>query len=175
VVALDKVLSVQKRLIVTSNGCECDMALIDAVALEQSFVGARAVWQLSEVRQIICTRAEPDSIGLSAIGGSICPVAPSDDAGLYLELGEGKVKVRAPVLPGVVQEVGIREMRRLRLGEEVELSVKPCLLALDGERELIVDGSDNTTIRVERDGPRVVDINMVMREAVTQGFFSVNN
>ena len=175
VVALDEVLPIQKRLIVTNNGCECDMALIDAVALEQSFVGARAVWKLSEVRQIICTRAAPDSIGLSAIVGSICPVEPSDDAGLYVELGEGKVKVRAPILPGVVQEVGIREVRRLRLGEEVELSVKPCLLALDGERELIVGGSDNITIRVERDGPRVVDINMVMREAVTQGFFSFNN
>lgn len=173
VVALDEVLSVQKRLIVTNNGYECDMALIDAVTLEQSFVGARAIWKLSEVRQIICTRAEPDNIGLSAIGGSICPVAPSDDAGLYLELGEGKVKVRAPVLPGVVQEVGIREVRRLRLGEEVGLSATPFLLALDGERELVVGGSDDIRIRVERDGPRVVDINMVMKQAVTRGFFSI--
>ena len=171
----DKVISVTKRLIITENGEERDMALIDAVALEEAFVGARAVWNLGEVRQIICTRAEPESIGLSAIGGSVCPVWSDDDYGLYLELGDGELVCRAAVLPGVVKEVGIRRYRKLMFGEEVSLLVKPCLLALDGEREMVVKSDDEIRIRVERDGPRVVDINLAVRQAAEQGFFKVNS
>lgn len=169
------VASLHKRLVITKNGSDHDMALIDAVVLDQAFVGARAIWKLSEVKQIVCTRAEPESIGLSAIGGCVCPVTPADDAGLYLELGNGNVTARAAVLPGVVQEVGIREFRRLKLGEEVALAAKPCLLALDGERELTVGGSDDVRVRVERDGPYVVDINKAVRQAAARGFFAVGS
>jgi len=172
-VDLDDVVSVHKRLIITQDGTERDMALIDAVVLEQAFVGARAVWNLSEVRQVVCTRAEPESIGLSAIGGSICPVGPEDDCGLYLELGDGSLKCRAAVLPGVVREVSVREYRRLPLGEEVRLTLRPCLLALDGERELVLGAGSEATVRVERDGPRVVDINKTVRQAAARGFFTV--
>jgi len=164
--------STHKRLIIRKNGSECEMALIDAAVLEQAFVGARAVWNLSEMKQIICTRAEPESIGLSAIGGSVCPVGPDDDCGLYLELGEGNLKCRAAVLPGIIREVAVRSHRRLEFGEEVGLELKPCLVALDGERELVVGGSDEATVRVERDGPRVVNVNRVIRMAAAQGFFT---
>ena len=172
VVDPDEVVSVQKRLIVTVNDGECDMALIDAAVLEQAFVGARAVWNMGEMKQIICTRAEPESIGLSAIGGGICPVGADDDCGLYLELGEGNLRCRAAVLPGIVREIGVREFRRLEFGEEVVLEEKPCLLALDGERELAVGREDEARVRVERDGPRVVDINKALRRAAAQGFFT---
>lgn len=171
----NEVVSVTKRLIITENGKERDMALIDAVVLEQAFVGARAVWNLDEIRQIVCTRAEPESIGLSAIGGSVCPVWSDDDCGLYLELGESELISRAPVLPGVIREVGIRQFRKLRFGEEVSLVVKPCLIALDGEREMVVSSDDEVRINVERDGPRVVDINMAVRQAAEQGFFTVHS
>jgi len=175
VVDENNVVSVTKRLVITENGKERDMALIDAVVLEQAFVGARAVWNLSEVRQIVCTRAEPESIGLSAIGGSVCPVWSDDDYGLYLELGEGELISRAPVLPGVIQEIGILQFRKLALGEEVSLVVKPCLIALDGEREMVVNSEDEVRIKVERNGPRVVDINKAVRQAAERGFFTVHN
>lgn len=173
IAGMDKFISVNKRLIITLNGRECDMALVDAVVLEQAFVGARAIWNLDEVRQVFCTRAAPESIGLSAIGGSVCPVYPDDDFGVYLELGEGNMRCRAAVLPGVIKEISVREYRKLKFGEEVSLVEKPCLLALDGERELVVRSDEEVGIRVERDGPRVVDINGVVREAAAQGFFTV--
>ncbi len=168
----DGVVAVHKRLVVTVDGEERDMALIDAVVLDQAFVGARAVWNIDEVRQVFCTRAQPETIGLSAIGGGICPVDPEDDFGLYLEVGDGRWRTRAAVLPGVIQEVGIREVRRLPLGEETAISLRPCLIALDGERELTVAVDDDVTIRVERDGPCVVDINKVIRQAASRGFFT---
>ena len=165
------VVSTHKRLIISENGVEKDMALVDAVALDQPFIGARAVWSLSEAKEMLCTRSQADSIGLSSIGGSICTVKAEDDCGLYLKFGEGRLKVRAAVLPGVIQEVGISEYRRVRLGEEISISLKPCLLALDGERELKVRAQDDFTMRIERDGPRVVDISKAVREAAAKGFF----
>ncbi len=171
VVARQEVVAVQKRIVLTQDGRECDMALVDAVTLEQPFVGARAVWRLEEVRQVICTRATPESIGLSAIGGSICPVDADEDAGLYLELGEGGGRVRAAVLPGVIQEVAIRHCRRLALGEEVEVTISPCLVAMDGERELRVERVAAARFRVERSGPPVVDVRRAIRAASEVGFF----
>ena len=168
----DGVVRVQKRLVVDVNGEERDMALVDAVVLDQAFIGARAVWHIDEVRQVFCTRAQPETIGLSSIGGGICPVDPEDDCGLYLEIGEGRWRTRAAVLPGVIQEIGVCDVRRLALGEVTAVSLRPCLIALDGERELTVRGDDKVTIRVERDGPRVVDINRVIRQAASDGFFS---
>jgi len=175
VVDLDQVVTTHKRLIILENGTERDMALIDVVVLEQPFIGARAVWKLSEVKQIICTRAQPDSLGLSGIGGSVCPVGPEDDYGVYLKLGEGNLRARAAVLPGVVQEVGIEEVRLIRLGEAVEVTFKPSLMALDGERELKVNAQDEVKVRLERDGPRVVDISRAIKEAATKGFFVSRN
>jgi hypothetical protein len=168
----DGVVTVHKRLVVAVDGEERDMALVDAVVLDQAFVGARAVWNIGEVRQVFCTRAQPETIGLSAIGGGICPVDPEDDCGLYLELGDGRWRTRAAVLPGVIQEVGIRDVRRLPLGEETAVAIRPSLLALDGERELTVAADDEVTVRVERDGPRVVDIKKAIRQAAFHGFFT---
>ena len=171
IVEEDEVVHSQKRIIISDKGDERDMALIDAAVLDQVFVGARAVWSLSEVKELICTRAQADTIGLSSIGGSICTITANDDYGLYLKLGEGKIKVKAAVLPGLVQEVGISEYRRIRIGEKIPVSVKPCLLALDGERELKVRAQDEFTMRIERDGPRIVDISKAVHKAVEKGFF----
>ena len=123
-----------KRLAVIRDGQEIDMALIDAVVLNQLFVGARAIWELSEVRQIVCTRAEPTNMGMTAIGGNLCPVGPDDARGIYLSLGNGHLKVKAAVLPGVVYEVGIAEWRLLEPGDGVTVEHKPSVIALDGER-----------------------------------------
>jgi predicted polyphosphate/ATP-dependent NAD kinase len=171
VIDITDVVSIQKRIIISEKTHEKDMALIDAVVLDQPFIGARAVWLLSEVKEMVCTRAQPDTIGLSSIGGSICTVNPEDDFGLYLKLGNGKIKVKAAVLPGVIQEVGISEYRHIELGEEIPINVKPCLLALDGERELKVRAQDELVMRVERDGPRLVNVSVALKKAAAQGFF----
>lgn len=175
VVNPEHVVTTHKRLAVIENGLESDMALVDVVALEQPFIGAKAIWSLSEVREIICTRAEPDSVGLSAIGGSVCPVGPEDDSGLYLKLGEGNMKVRATVLPGVVREIIIQKFRLIKLDEEVELTSGSCLIALDGERERWVQGCGDVKVRLERSGPHVVDISKAIREAAAEGFFTSHN
>ena len=175
VVGVEDVVTTHKRLVLLKNGRESDMALIDVVVLDQPFIGSRAIWNLAEVKQIICTRAEPGSIGLTCIGGSVCPVGPDDDHGLHLRLGEGNLRARAAVLPGVIEEIGVQEFKLIKLGEEVELIQKPCLIALDGERELRVRAVDEVKVRLERAGPRVVDIDKAIKQAAIQGFFTNPN
>ena len=165
------IIRTQKRLVIIKNGIEIDMALIDAVVLNQLFIGARAIWELAEVKQIICTRAEPTNMGLTCIGGNLHPLGPDDEHGMYLKLGNGKLKVKATVLPGIISKVGIKEWKILAPGEEIEVSHKPSVMALDGEREITVRASDRVKVRLQSDGPPVVDIERTIREAVKEGFF----
>lgn len=167
------VIKTHKRLVIIKNGTEIDMALVDAAVLDQLFIGSRAIWKLSEVRQIVCTRAEPNNIGLTSIGGNLHPVGPDDEHGMHIKLGSGGPKVRAAILPGVVSEVGIEEIKILEPEEEVEVIHKPSIIALDGEREIMVTASDRVRIRLQRDGPAVVDIDKTVREAVRKGFFRI--
>ena len=160
-----------KRLTVIQDGHIIDMALIDAVVLNQLFVGARAIWELPEIKQIVCTRAEPTNLGMTAIGGNLHPVGPDDAQGMYLRLGNGHLKVKAAVLPGVIQEVSIAEWKLLEPGDEVPVKHKPSVIALDGEREVTVKATDQIKIRLQRDGPPVVNIEKTIRAAVAQGFF----
>jgi len=170
-VAGEETIRTHKRLVIIKNGNEIDMALIDAVVLDQLFVGSRAIWKLEEVRQVVCTRAEPNNIGMTSIGGNLHPLEPDDEHGLYLKLGNGNLKVRAAVLPGVIAEVAVAELKILEPGEEVEVRHKPSVIALDGEREITVTASDQVKIRLQGDGPPVVDIDKTIRKAVEKGFF----
>lgn len=174
-VDLGKVTTVQKRIVISDDNGERDMALVDVVVLDQQFIGARAVWQVSDIREIICTRATPDTIGLSSIGGSIEATGPEEDFGLYLEMGKGDRTVRAAVMPGVVEEIAVKEYRKIKLGEEVVLQGGPCLVALDGEREIFIKADEKIKAMVERTGPRVVDISKTLSEASKRGFFIIRN
>lgn len=140
-----------------------DFALIDAASCRDRFVGARAIWDPQKVQALVLARAEPWSVGLSAIGGALCPVTTDDPCGLWVELGSGGRVVSVPVAPGLVLPVPVRRWRRLDLEEPVPLGEGPGTIALDGERELGVDGA--TAARVTRSGPWLVDI----REALLRG------
>ncbi len=164
-------ISRHKRLVVIKNGEETDMALVDVVVLDQLFTGSRAIWKLSEVREIICTRAEPNNIGMTCIGGNLHPVGPQDRQGLYIRTGSGEIKVKAAILPGMVSQVEVAEIRALEPGEEVNVVCKPSVIALDGEREITVAATDEVKVRLQEDGPRVVDIEGTIRAAVSRGYF----
>lgn len=166
-----KAVKIQKRLVVIKNGIEVDMALLDAVVLDQRFIGSRAIWNLAEAKQIVCTRAEPHNLGMTRIGGNLHPISPDDDQGIYVKLGKGKLRVSASVLPGLISEVAVAEVKILEIGDEVEVRHKPSVIALDGEREIIVRTTDRVEIRLQRDGPPVVDIDRTLKEAVKRGFF----
>jgi hypothetical protein len=50
----------------------------------------------------------------------------------------------------------------MQLGTRLPVTFKPSILALDGEREIIVNAADDWEIELSWDGPRVLDIEKVM-------------
>ena len=171
IVEPDRVIKQTKRLEILRDGRLIDIALIDAVVYDDLFIGSRAIWELSKVQEIVLARAEPSNIGLSSIGGWLYLGALDEGQGVYIQLGPGGREVTAPIAPGLIQRVSVRNCRLLDVGGEIEVTHKPSLLALDGEREVEVGRGDEMWIRLSREGPRVIDVKRAMEEAARSGFF----
>ncbi|MBU0945484.1 MAG: NAD(+)/NADH kinase [Proteobacteria bacterium] len=139
-----------------------DIALVDAAVHTDTFIGSKAIWSLDQVSQIFLTRCRPDSIGLSAIGGQLHTINPEDQQGLHLLLGEGEKRVTAPIAPGLMQTVAVAGEARLQPGDTIFINESPCIIALDGEREVEVRRGKHVSIRFSSDGPLVVDVPKVM-------------
>ena len=63
------------------------------------------------LRELYCTFAEPDAIGLSSIAGLLCPSPRTDPDGVLLQLADpadAPTTVLAPIAPGLLVEVGVR-------------------------------------------------------------------
>lgn len=147
-----------------------DLALVDAVLLNEPFLGAKPLWQAHRLRTIVLTRAEPASAGMSAVGGFVSPLSGAEDCALVLQIGPGGRTVTAPIAPGLYADVPVAEASRLALGKVVELP-GPGVLAFDGERERWLRSGQAARCRVLRDGPRVVDVARTLRLAAAAGAF----
>lgn len=148
-----------------------DIALVDAVVCDDTFVGSRAVWKVDKIRQLFLNRSSPDSIGFSSIGGMLHRTAPEDPYGVYFELGQSGPIVTAPVAPGVIESVRVREQISMKIGDRIEINSRPCVVALDGERELEIKNGQDASVRVAENGPVVVDVHKTMAAAMRRGVF----
>ena len=164
-VDVQKLTYVAKQLEVFVNDRMAEIALIDVVVCTELFVGSRALWDPSCIREIVLSRAEPDCIGMSSIGGLLNPIGPRDPQGMYLRLGKGNTSVLAPVGPGLIRKVETREYRLLSPGEEVILEPAACTIAVDGERQIEVYADQKVSVRLTHRGPCVVDVQRCMHEA----------
>ncbi|MDA1257765.1 MAG: NAD(+)/NADH kinase [Chloroflexi bacterium] len=156
-----------KRLNIFVDGELVDMALIDAAVSTEMFVGARAVWNMDTVEDVFLTRAEPASIGISAVGAQIRPVGIDEPIGLRIRLGRGdgpsSCSVKAPIAPGMVPEIAVAEWDVMLPGERRTIDRRPGTVALDGEREVTLLPGRTVEIALGLDGPRVVDVVLVHR------------
>jgi predicted polyphosphate/ATP-dependent NAD kinase len=169
-VTLEEAAARAKAVHVEIDGERDDLALIDAALIDEAFVGSRAVWDTSRLRRLVLARADPASVGLSAIGGLVRPVFATDDAGLDVIPGPGGQIVRAPIAPGLFSPVPIASVRVLAPGETVTVR-GPGILAFDGERERRLRDGQESTLAVRRDGPRVIDVAKVLQVAACRGLF----
>ncbi len=144
-----------------------DVGLIDAVQLRDDHIGNLMPFDARRLERILLTRAEPDAIGMSPIGGLLEVVESDDDAGLLLEMGPGR-RFKAPLSPGLFREVSVRDVNRIPLDVPVVFA-GPGILALDGDRDHKLTATRSAAITIARDGPRVVDIPAAMRFAVRHG------
>ncbi|MDP6376484.1 MAG: NAD(+)/NADH kinase [Pseudomonadales bacterium] len=153
-----------------------ELALIDAVVMGPGFIGSRAIWETDSVREILLARAQSDSVGMSALGGMVMPVSQEEDCGLHLVVGKtgreehSTIEVEAAIAPGLIEAVTLERFERIPLGCVVQVS-GPALLALDGEREIVLPKDHIARLSVLRTGPRVVDIAHCLDAARASGFF----
>lgn len=149
-----------------------DLALVDAVFYAEHFIASRAIWDEAKIRDIILTRAEPGNIGLSAVGAHLLAGDYSPDHGLYLRVAPGGRIVLAPIAPGLMRPISVAEHRLLAPGEELVLRhTEACVLALDGEREIEMKPGTATHLRINANGPYVVDARKAIAVAAKAGKF----
>ena len=160
-----------KLLQVSVDGSEPEPALVDVAVSAVPFAGARAIWDISTVHEVFLARAEPDGIGLSAIGARLEPVTAGDGYGLHVRIGEPGVTVAAPIAPGVMEDVPVEGWSRLHPGEPVKVGLDRCTIALDGERSVRVGAGQTAEVTLTRAGPPVVDVRAALARASEAGLF----
>jgi predicted polyphosphate/ATP-dependent NAD kinase len=166
---MDRVVLPTKRLEIWQNGALQDIALVDVAVSAQQFVGARALWDASGIQELFLTQGTPSNIGLSSIAGWSHPITMADAEGLHLILGDNGRQVRAPIAPGLIIGVGISHERLIEAGERIPIRHTPAMLALDGERELLVRRGERWEVALSWDGPKVLDVDRTLRLAQQQG------
>lgn len=159
-----------KKLVVYKNGQAVDIALVDAVILSDIFIGSRAIWDEQRIQQVVVTQGEPDSIGISSIAGNLEPISALDPQGMVIDIGAGKSSVMVPIAPGLIKTVDVIAYRMLNIGDEVKIAGGPCIMALDGEREVEVAEGDEVSVKLTFDGPMVVDTRLALEQAVAKGY-----
>jgi hypothetical protein len=149
------------------DGEVIDIALVDLAVIDTEDIGSRAVWRPDSIRELFLTRARPNQIGLSSIGGWFAPLREGE--GLHMLLGETGMPVAAPIAPGLIERVGVIEHRRLAQGAITPLAHSSGVVALDGEREVVLAPGESMAVRYSRSGPRVVDVGRALEEAARGG------
>jgi hypothetical protein len=172
-IPLERVSRRAKVVAVEIDGEADDLALVDAVLLVDDSTGNRLPYDPACIRRIVLARAEPGAVGISPIGGLLHPTADGDERGVEVECGalaSGAAPLRVPISPGLYSDVAVTRSRELPLGERVEVR-GPGLLAFDGDRERVLEAGQSAWLRVERTGPRVVDVDLTLRSAAANGSF----
>jgi hypothetical protein len=168
-VTLDDVARPAKVVRVEVDGERDDLALIDALLTEERHAGSLLLFEPAVMRLAVLARANPAAVGISSIAGLLRPCDADDERGVAVHFDEdGPTVVNAPIAPGLYDRIGVASSAELALGEVVT-STGPAVLALDGDRQRMVQG--DVRLRVVRDGPRVIDVHRAMEAAARAGTY----
>ena len=155
------------------EGEDDDLALVDGVHLVDDHLGSLLPFDPRSMRRLVVSRALPHAVGMSPVGGLLHPCDADEDAGVLVECtasdGEGR-PLLAPISPGLYRRVHVRGSEKLALGERVEIE-GPGLLAFDGDRERALAAGQKAWLRVERDGPFVVDPTRALSAGAAAGAY----
>lgn len=155
-------------------GDRTEIALVDVAVSTCRHVATRAVWDPRTLTRLYCAFAEPDAIGLSSILGQAAPVTRTAPFGVTAAISQSDPEhtVLAPIAPGHVMPVGIREVRRLMPGVWHQVTDGPGVLAVDGERELTFEPDPPPHVRLRTDGPCCVDVPAVLAASARLGLLT---
>jgi hypothetical protein len=172
---LPRVIRRAPRLEVRIDGMAADSALIDVVSSGQSWIGARALWEPSHLREIVLSRISTSAIGIASLGGALFPRECNSCSGAWIAVGDPATSPRTvtiPIAPGLLRAVPIADAGLLDHDATFTLRGGPCTLAFDGEREMeIQDPSAQIAVRLDPRGPRVIDIDAALAAGAAAGAF----
>lgn len=163
------------QLDVMVDGDAVDIALIDAVASSHAWIGARALWEPTHLRQVVVSRISAAVIGIASLGGAVFPDECAGCSGAWLTIAKqepAQMQVTVPIAPGLMRTVPIADAGVLHAGESVPFAPGPYTIALDGEREIeIRDAAARVVILLNPRGPRVIDVEAVLTLGASLGAF----
>lgn len=161
------------RLDISINGEFRDIALIDIVTSPQQWIGAKAVWEPTHIREIVLSRIAHGEIGICAIGGMVFPEAAGSSFGAHMVIGGTGRQVLVPLAPGIMSDVPIAAADKVLPGETVRLQPLAGTIALDGEREIeLLTDEDEISVTLNPHGPFVVDIRAAINIGAISGVFT---
>ncbi len=172
---------VQNKLIEVSinEGERRDIALVDAVISTDRFIGARALWKMENLAAVYLTFADPQAIGLSAIGGLLQPVGRREPGGLAITLSDDpllrRVQLLAPIAPGMVRPVGIAHWEAMPANQSFTVALDAGVVALDGEREMTFDSGDRVQLTLVENVFPTVDVAACMQFAACTGLLRLSS
>lgn len=152
-------------------GAVHEIALVDVCVCTVAQVGSKALWQPATLRELYCAFAEPHAIGLSSIAGLLHPSARTDPGGVVVRMTTPETAahtVFAPIAPGVIARVGVREALPMRAGEPLAVALDRGTVAVDGEREIEFGPATPVQVTLAHDGPRVLDVRAVLAAAARE-------
>ncbi len=157
----------QKKLDILVNGKVVDTALVDLAVIADQHVGSRAVWDPEKLIEVAVTRAAPTNIGFTSIIGRYQTIerdAPYGAMAMVSEKGQC-YQVQAAIGPGLIYDVCVEGFQKLLPNKLVPLTAqRPVVLALDGEREIVLNESDTAGIMLSLDGPNFINIKAVLEK-----------
>jgi predicted polyphosphate/ATP-dependent NAD kinase len=150
-----------------------DVAIVDAVITHDRSVGARALWKTHTLDAAYLAFADPQAIGLSAIGGLLQPVGRREPGGLAVQLAHDArhalLHLNAPIAPGMVRPVPIASWQRMVADEPLPVLATAGTVALDGERELGFEPGQRVTMTLRENAFFTVDVARCMNVAAHEG------
>lgn len=153
------------------DGAE-SLAVVDVVLVVDDHVGSLLPFEPEKIRRVVLARAEPDSVGMSPIGGLLVPARRDDDFGVEVQCtapGAG-TPLRVPISPGLYRTAFVDGARAIQLGEEVVLE-GPGVVELDGDRERVLQAGERAVAWVQRDGPWVIDVSRALTLAAERRLY----
>jgi hypothetical protein len=171
------------EVVVDGQGEAPAIAVVDVVLTRAAWVGAHALWDPALLMEAVVARTDPAVTGLAGLGGMLSPLDPEPMRALYVRFDPACPAVMAPLGPGQLVPIGVRDWRAIEVGETIELGGPPggatgaatdggVTVAFDGERELVLAPHSRVRVRLTADGPRVLDVRAALWASARNGVFT---
>ncbi len=156
----------KNKLLEVDTGGRREIALVDVAIVAEHYVGARALWNVQNFKELFVSFAEPEVIGISVVAGLLDPVSREVKEGrrvVFDDANRPVLQLRAPIAPGVIETIGVKSCDKLLPDKPIEVSALHGSIAFDGERELSFSNKDRPTVTLRMDAFQTIDVTACMK------------